>query len=205
MSDKPNSQTPSSQAASQTPPVSTPATPPFAPQNPTAPQPILIERKSPGLAALLSFFPGLGHLYLGLYPRAFAIGGAFILGVALASHGSAGDFFGPLVAFIWFFGLIDAVRQARAINRGQLAESGLAGGSTRPLAAGTGTLTWGVILVGVGALMLIDRYFNIDWSFMSEWGGPLALILLGLVLIVGYMRKRRNENESQSGMPPRSQ
>jgi hypothetical protein len=205
MSDNPNPQTPASQAAPQPPPGTTPATPPFAPQNPTAPQPVVIERKSPGLAAVLSCFPGLGHLYLGLYPRAFAIGGAFIVSVGLASHGNAGDFFGPVVAFVWFFGLIDAVRQARAINRGQLAEAGFPGVQARPAAPGAGALTWGVILVGLGALMLIDRYFDIDWSFMSEWGGPAALILLGLVLIVGYMRKRRQENESQAGMPPRSQ
>ncbi len=75
----------------------------------------------------------------------------------------------------------------------------------RKAAAGTGGLTWGVILVGLGALLLIDRYFEIDWSFMSEWGGPLAFILLGLVLIVSHVRKRRNETEAQAGMPPRSQ
>jgi hypothetical protein len=207
MSDNPNPQAPTSGAAPQAPPA--PAAvplppPPYAPQMPTAPQPILIERKSPGLAAILSFFPGLGHLYLGLYPRAFAIGGAFILSIAFTNRGAGGEFFGPIIAFIWFFGLIDAVRQARAINRGQLAEAGFAGDRVRPAAPGTGTLTWGVILVGIGALLLIDRYFDIDWSFMSEWGGPAALILLGLVLIVGYMRKHRRENESQAGMPPRS-
>jgi hypothetical protein len=205
MSDNPNSQAPNS--APQAPPAQAtapPPPPPYAPQMPTAPQPVVIERKSPGLAALLSFFPGLGHLYLGLYPRAFAIGGAFILSVAFTSHGEAGEFFGPLVAFIWFFGIIDAVRQARAINRGQLAEAGFAIERGRPAAAGAGTLTWGVILVGLGALLLIDRYVDIDWSFMSEWGGPAAFILLGLALIIGHVRKRRRENESQSGMPPRS-
>ena len=44
---------------------------------------------------------------------------------ARLQDGHAGEFFGPLIAFIWFFGIIDAVRQAKAINRGQLAESGL--------------------------------------------------------------------------------
>jgi hypothetical protein len=190
-----------------------PATPPPASASPAAPLPpaavppplVIVDRKSPALAGFMSFFPGLGHLYLGLYPRAFAVGGAFILGIMMTSHGSAGEFFGPLIAFIWFFGVIDAVRQAKAINRGQLAEAGFAGDQQlRRAAAGTGALTWGVILVGLGALLLIDRYFDIDWSFMSEWGGPAAFILLGLVLIVSHVRKRRQENESHSGMPPRS-
>lgn len=165
----------------------------------------IVEHKSPALAGFLSMFPGLGHLYLGLYPRAFAVGGAFILGIMMTSHNGPGEFFGPLIAFVWFFGIIDAVRQAKAINRGELAEAGFAGEQQlRKAAAGTGGLTWGVILVGLGALLLIDRYWDIDWSFMSEWGGPAAFILLGLVLIVSHVRKRRAENVAQVGMPPRS-
>lgn len=185
------------------PPAPAPAAAPPPPAAP--PYPVVVDRKSPALAGVLSFFPGLGHLYLGLYPRAFAVGGAFILGIMMTSHGGPGEFFGPLIAFVWFFGIIDAVRQANAINRGQLAEAGFAGDQQlRRAAAGTGALTWGVILVGLGALLLIDRYFDIDWSFMSEWGGPAAFILLGLVLIVAHVRKRRQENESHAGMPPRS-
>jgi len=192
-----------------TPPPATPApaaAPAAAPPPPAAMSyPVIADQKSPALAGFLSFFPGLGHLYLGLYPRAFAVGGAFILGIMMTSHGGPGEFFGPVIAFVWFFAVIDAVRQAKAINRGQLAEAGFAGDQQlRRAAVGTGALTWGVILVGLGALLLIDRYFDIDWSFMSEWGGPAAFILLGLVLIVGHVRKRRRENESHEGMPPRS-
>ncbi len=170
----------------------------------SVPPVVIIERKSAVLAGFLSCFPGLGHLYLGLYQRAFAIGGAFILGVTMTSHGGPGEFLGPLVAFIWFFGVIDAVRQAKAINRGQIAEGDFAGDRQLKAAAGSGGLTWGVILVGLGGLWLIDRYFEIDWSFMEDWGGPLAFILLGLVLIVSHVRKRRAENDAQIGMPPRS-
>jgi len=187
------------------PPVNPPTAVAAAPMPTPPPYPVVVDRKSPALAGFLSCFPGLGHLYLGLYPRAFAVGGAFILGIMMTSHGGPGEFFGPLVAFVWFFAVIDAVRQAKAINRGQLAEAGFAGEQQlRKAAAGTGGLTWGVILVGLGSLLLIDRYFDIDWSFMSEWGGPAAFILLGLILIVAHVRKRRSENESQSGMPPRS-
>jgi len=192
---------PQSSAPQAAPAAPTAAPPPPAPM---APVPVIVERKSPGLAGFLSVFPGLGHVYLGLYQRAFAIGGAFILGISMTSHGNAGEFFGPLIAFVWFFAIIDAVRQAKAINRGQLAESGFAGEPQLKAAAGSGGLTWGVILVGLGTLWLIDRYFVIDWSFMEDWGGPAAFILLGLVLIASHVRKRRKENEQQVGMPPRS-
>jgi hypothetical protein len=192
--------------AASAPPPPPPAAPPVVVAPPVAPPTVIVERKSPGLAGFLSCFPGLGHIYLGLYQRGFIIGGAFVLLIALTSRGHGGEFFGPLIAFIWFFGIIDAVRQAKAINRGQIAESGFAGTDSAIVktSSGAGALAWGVILVGLGSLWLIDRYFEIDWSFMDEWGAPAAFILLGLILIVGHIRKRRRENESQAGMPPRS-
>jgi hypothetical protein len=186
-------------------PQPSPAPAAVPPPPPVVTHTVIADRKSPALAGFLSVFPGLGHLYLGLYPRAFAVGGAFILGIMMTSHRGPGEFFGPLIAFVWFFAIIDAVRQAKAINRGELAAEGFAPEQQlRKAAAGTGGLTWGVILVGLGSLLLIDRYFEIDWSFMSEWGGPAAFILLGAILIVSHIRKRRRENEAQVGMPPRS-
>jgi hypothetical protein len=187
------------------PPVAAPP-PPVAPVPFPGPTPVVLERKSPGLAGFLSMFPGLGHVYLGLYQRAFAIGGAFIVGIAMTSHGRAGEFFGPLLGFLWFFAIIDAVRQAKAINRGQLAEAGFAGETQVRRAGGTGSLTWGVILVGIGSLWLADRYLDLEtfWDWMGEWGGPAAIILLGLILIVSHIRKKRGENEAGVGMPPRS-
>jgi len=168
---------------------------------------VIVERKSPGLAGFLSAFPGIGHVYLGLYQRAFVIGGAFVLLCAMVSHGHGGEFFGPLIAFIWFFAIIDAVRQAKAINRGYAAEGGFAGApQLRKAAEGTGSLTWGVILVGLGALWLADRYLDLErfWEMMGDWGGPAAIILLGFILIVTHVRRKRRENESGVGMPPRS-
>ena len=186
-------------------PQPSPAPAAVSPPPPVVTHTVIVDRKSPALAGFLSMFPGLGHLYLGLYPRAFAVGGAFILGIMMTSHGGPGEFFGPLIAFVWFFAIIDAVRQANAINRGEVAAEGFAPEQQlRKAAAGTGALTWGVILVGLGSLLLIDRYFEIDWSFMSEWGGPGAFILLGAILIVSHIRKRRRENETHVGMPPRS-
>src|SRR5437899_3280361 len=107
------------------PPPVTPA-PPYAPVAPVAVAPVVVERKSPGLAGFLSIFPGLGHLYLGLYQRAFAFAGAFCLLIFLNSHGRIAVLSGPATAFLWFFAIIDAVRQAHAINRGYLAAGGIA-------------------------------------------------------------------------------
>ena len=191
-----------SQSAAPQPP---PAPAAFAPP-PVVMHTVVVDRKSPALAGFLSFFPGLGHLYLGLYPRAFAVGGAFILGIMMTSHGGPGEFFGPLIAFVWFFGIIDAVRQANAMNRGEVAAEGFAPEQQlRKAAAGTGAPDVGRHPRRPRALLLlIDRYFEIDWSFMSEWGGPAAFILLGAILIVSHIRKRRRDNDAHVGMPPRS-
>lgn len=189
------------------PPAAPPPVPPPAPAPVYPVAPVILERKSGALAGFLSIFPGLGHLYLGLYQRAFAFAGAFIISITLTSHGRGGEFFGPLIAFIWFFGIIDAVRQAHAINRGYTTEAGLAPpAQLRRAAEGTGALTWGVILVGIGALWLADRYLDLEafWDAVHEWGGPAAIILLGLILIITHVRKKRRENENGIGMPPRS-
>jgi F0F1-type ATP synthase assembly protein I len=192
------------------PPVSGPAaTPPPAyaapPPSSAGALPVVYPHvKSPVLAGFLSMFPGLGHLYLGLYQRAFAFAGAFILSIGFASHRGE-HFFGPLIAFIWFFAIIDAVRQAHAINRGHVTEAGfVAEPQLRRAMTGSAGLTWGIILVGLGVLWLLDRYIDIDWSFMETWGTPSALILLGLVLVISHIRRKRNENAAGVGMPPRS-
>ena len=83
------------------PPPSTPSPGPPTPPPPAAAAPSVaptyvpvVETKSPALAGLLSMFPGLGHLYLGLYQRAFAFGG----GVLAGGEGSGGGAFVSLTS-----------------------------------------------------------------------------------------------------------
>ena len=190
------------------PPPPPPAAPAAMPPPTVAAIPAMVppyaERKSPVLAGFLSMFPGLGHLYLGLYQRGLAFGAAFVLAISFASHGR-GEFFGPAIAFVWFFSIIDAVRQAHAINRGYVADTGYAPApQLKRASAGTASLTWGVILVGLGSLWLIDRYVDIDWSFLDRWGAPAAFILLGVILIATHVRRKRRENADGLGMPPRT-
>src|SRR5512141_1098265 len=177
-----------------------PAPPPAPPAAGTIPPPmaattsatgpvVVLEKKSPGLAGVLSMFPGLGHLYLGLYQRAFAFAGVFCLLIFFNAHGRLAPLSGPATAFVWFFAIIDAVRQAKAINSGYVRTGGLATpeGTLVPRARESmAGLTWGVILVGIGALWLLDRYVDLDafWAAVEDWLAPVAFILLGVVLIV---------------------
>jgi len=190
-----------------TPPAGTPP-PPAAPTTTATPPVVVLEKKSPGLAGVLSVFPGLGHLYLGLYQRAFAFAGAFCLLILFNSHGRMAPLSGPATAFVWFFAIIDAVRQAKAINSGYVHTGGLAPSErtvvprVRESMAG---LTWGVILVGIGALWLLDRYADLDkfWAAVEDWLAPVSFILLGIILITSYVIRKRRHNASEV-WPPRS-
>jgi len=193
------------------PPPVTPAAetlpPPAAPTTTATGPVVVLEKKSPGLAGVLSVFPGLGHLYLGLYQRAFGFAGVFCLLIFFNSHGRMAHLSGPATAFVWFFAIIDAVRQAKAINSGYVHEGGLAPSErtvvprARESMAG---LTWGVILVGIGALWLLDRYADLDkfWAAVEDWLAPASFILLGIVLITTYVIRKRRHNASEV-WPPR--
>lgn len=188
-----------------------PPAPAAVPTYPPPTAPILIEKKSPGLAGILSaIFPGLGQLYLGLYQRAFKIAAVFAGCIWVLSSdmfgGRSEPIFGLGIAFTWFFGIIDAVRQAKAINAGYVDAGGLAPSEqvARVKRESTASLTWGVILVGIGTLWLIDRYVDLDWfwGMVEDWLAPVSFILLGLVLIITYVLKKRRRNESEV-WPPR--
>jgi hypothetical protein len=188
--------------------------PPLAtePGTPRTAPPIVIEKKSPGLAGILSgIFPGLGQLYLGLYQRSFKIAASFVGCIWVVSsgfmNGHMNPVFGMGIAFIWFFGIIDAVRQAKAINAGYVEAGGLASEKalTDARRESTSSLTWGVILVGIGTLWLLDRYVDLDafWAVVEDWLAPASFILFGLILITTYVIKKRRHNEAEV-WPPRS-
>jgi hypothetical protein len=193
---------PAAPAAATTPP------PPPAATTTAAGPVVVLEKKSPGLAGVLSMFPGLGHVYLGLYQRAFAFAGVFCLLIFFNSHGRMSPLSGPATAFVWFFAIIDAVRQAKAINAGYVATGGFAPSESTVLPRvreSMAGLTWGVILVGLGTLWLLDRYVDLDafWAAVEDWLVPVAFILLGVVLIVTYVTKKRRHNASET-WPPRT-
>ena len=189
-----------------------PPPPPLATEMPRTVPAIVIEKKSPGLAGILSgIFPGLGHLYLGLYQRSFKVAAAFVGCIWIVStgfmDGHLTPIFGMGIAFIWFFGIIDAVRQAKAINSGYVEAGGLVSEKTLSAARrdSTSSLTWGVILVGLGTLWLLDRYVDLDafWAVVEDWLAPASFILFWLILITTYVIKKRRHTEAET-WPPRS-
>jgi len=169
---------------------------PPAPAPATAAAPAPIGQKNPGLAALLSFFPGMGNVYNGLYMRGvtFFLIVLSLIGIANRGH----DLFGFAIAFFWIFNVIDAYRQATLINYGYAQDLGLLDLPRHPRAS-QGGVAAGAILALIGLVALLERYFyvRLDWLF-DLW--PFALVLLGGWIIWASLRDRRRAGETESGL-----
>jgi hypothetical protein len=142
--------------------------------------------KNPSLAAFLSLFPGIGNVYNGLYLRGLTF---FLIVVSAITITNRHPLFGTVIAFFWIFNLIDSYRQAVLINYGYAQDLGLLDRPRHPR-AGQGGVAAGVILTLIGFLAVLDQYFNVDleWIF-NLW--PVALMVIGLWLVVGSLRERR--------------
>ncbi len=157
---------------------------PPAPPAPPAASPGQLQR-SPGAALVLSFLPGLGHVYLGLYQRGIVIFTLFASAILLADSVDAA---GILIPFIWFFGVIDAYRQAKIINLG---------GIEAPRTAGQTGLGFGVFLTVLGGVLLLNNFYHIDLSWLRDWW-PAGLIGIGLWLIASAWNERKRREAERA-------
>ena len=151
------------------------------------------QAKSPALAGVLSALPGLGHVYLGLYQRAAIFFAVWVAVISIANHG--GGPLGMLVPFWWFFVLIDAVRQAKAINATGAPESNLVAQETAIRASGS--LAFGVFLILLGTFFLLEKFVTIDLSFLWDWS-PLLLVLFGAWQVFSHYKAKQKAQASLS-------
>ena len=146
-------------------------------------------RRSPGVAAILAGFPGLGHLYLGLYQRGMAFFIAFAASIWLAEHSDLGI----LIPFIWFFNVIDAYRQAVSIN--QCCDTGIMPEPVK-LPTSRGSLGFGAFLLVLGLLLLYNQFYPLDLTFLVDWW-PLALVLAGAYLLVKHFIEQKKQRDAE--------
>jgi hypothetical protein len=169
-------------------PIAAEQEPAYAPPIAPAALPPPLGRKNPGLAALLSLFPGMGNIYNGLYMRGMTF---FLVIASLIALVSRGDhpLFGMAIGFFWLFNIIDSYRQATLINYGYAQDLGLLDMPKVPR-AGQGGLAAGALLALIGTAGILDQYFNINFNWIfNVW--PFALVALGVWLIAASFRDRR--------------
>src|SRR5262245_32003766 len=139
--------------------------------------------KSPAIAFLLSaLFPGIGQVYNGQPAKGFG----FFLGFLGSIYATIE--INPLpyaffIPFVVLFNLVDAWRSASllatrgALEREELAESPI----------------WGVILVVLGGLLLLNNLGWLDLARLSRFW-PLLLIVVGAVFIRRSVQRRKGAN-----------
>lgn len=151
-----------------------------------------LPQKSPILAAFLSFLPGLGNIYNGLYKRGVTFFLAFVSLFAIGFASGEGVHLAlliPCTIFTWFFNVFDAYRQAILINYGYHGDVDEA-----KLNMGGWGLAPGIFLVAVGLYGVLREYLDISWDLLlAQW--PWLLIVGGGGLIVQHFRERASASD----------
>jgi TM2 domain-containing membrane protein YozV len=146
--------------------------------------------KSAVLALVLSLFPGIGQIYNGQPAKALVFFFAWAGSIYMTAE--ANPFFGFLIAFTYFYNLVDAWRSASVINARYARGSGYVEEDT------TESPAWGAALIGVGALLLFN---NLGWlrlaALQRYW--PLVLIAAGAAFLYGSMRRANRESGGDAG------
>ncbi len=170
------------------------APPPLPPGPAPAAAPYVRLPKSPGLAAFLSLFLGLGQVYAGQIARAFVFLFGFVGSIYLTAQGHAFPF-AFLIPFVFLYNMIDAWKGSTAINRRYL------GGESEETDEETiESPIWGGTLVAIGLLVLLNNMGWLDLDRLARWW-PLLLIAVGGYFIYGSILKKKAE-ETADEPPP---
>ncbi len=152
------------------------------------------EPVSSGLAFILSAFPGVGHMYLGLMTRGVSLAVTFAL--LLVVGGLMRINIGPLPFIIVAYAAFDALNAAKRINAGESVDDeslyegyGATPGATRTI----GPLFLGLALILLGVVFLLDN-LGIDLHLDLLW--PVVPIAVGVWLVLSYFRGPRAEREN---------
>jgi hypothetical protein len=144
-------------------------------------------KRSPAAAVWLSLLPGLGHIFIGQALPNRAARKAYVTKgflyalmtvglIYLANH--ADGPFGLLIPIFWVYVMLDAHRSAVETNRV------IEAGEKDPPRAMDETPWLGWSAVGLGALLLLNNLFDLDFDWLWRFW-PVALILVGVKLIRG--------------------
>jgi hypothetical protein len=159
---------------------------------------IVIQRKppkSPAVAGILAgLFPfGIGAMYNGLYVKGLVYLFIFAGLVTVQGRGHGQPFFALILAGFFFYQIIESIQTASAINRRALTgrEDETAAIEDQILEpAKAGSVFWGAVLVGLGALLLLANFRVIDYDTLFDFW-PLAVIGFGVKLVFDHFARAK--------------
>jgi len=144
---------------------------------------------NPTVAGLVGMVPTLGAIYNGEYVKAFVHFAIFAGIIAILSEGDIGGWeplFGMALAAFIIYMPIEAYRTAKARMLG-LPRTG-------PLdSLGTNPHAGAYVLIGIGALILLNNFHLLRIGQLLRYGFPAALILIGFWML----RRRLNAAERE--------
>ncbi|HEU5182692.1 MAG TPA: DUF5668 domain-containing protein [Candidatus Polarisedimenticolia bacterium] len=149
--------------------------------------PLPLHRYSPRKAGWLAVVPGLGLFYLQQYFKALTVAMLFVGMCQLADH-THGDA-GFLIPIAWIAQMVYTVQEARRLNRAGVPEEVVEPAPARE----KDSPVWGVILIVVGTLFLLDQWDLLDFGYLFERFWPVLIIVLGIQML---LRARRENSQS---------
>jgi hypothetical protein len=138
--------------------------------------------KNPWVALVLSLFPGVGQIYNGQLAK----GLCFFFGEAFCIYGAADINWFPfafLIPFVYFYNLVDAWRSATTINVRFLGGQAVVEEDTSESPA------WGVALIAIGVLILLNNLGWLEYIALGRWW-PLLIVLAGAAFLRASIRRR---------------
>jgi TM2 domain-containing membrane protein YozV len=185
----PSSKEMKTMSSPQAEPTSTPQ--PSPPPALPPPAPYVRLPKSPGLAAFLSLFPGLGQVYNGQIARAFAFFFAWVGSIYLTANGHEFPF-AFVIPFVYLYNMIDAWKGASAVN-----QRFLGGRSEAEEGPSVESPVWGSILVVFGVVILFSNLGWLDLEMLAKWW-PVLLIAVGVwFLYTSILKKKTVETQDE--------
>ncbi len=155
-------------------------------------------QKSPFLAGLLSFMPGLGQIYVGYYQRGFvhALVVALLIAMLAEDVGGLTPLLAIFLAFFWLYNVIDAARRAALYNQALagIADVDLPDDWRTP--GFRGSILGGLAITALGFLLLARTAWSISLEWVEEWW-PLAIVAFGLYLVWKAIEDKRQRSATE--------
>lgn len=156
-------------------------------------------QKSPFLAGLLSFVPGLGQIYVGYYQRGFVHAVVIALLISLLASGDL-DALTPLaavfMAFFWLYNVIDASRRAALYNQALAGIGGVELPEDWKVPGFRGSILGGALIAAFGVLLLMETAFEMRLDWIEDWW-PLAIVAFGLYLVYKAIDDRKKRERAE--------